>query len=193
MQRIIRHTHYSSSKSYLALHVKINKLETKGLIIMEDNNNVENKEVEIKVEVVKPEEVKTDTVPEDKVEVKKEVKVEDKKDTSEYDAIVEKVRVLEESNKQQSDLLNIEMIKNTIMEKVSDKELQKTIMETGLVKNIEDIDMVIKIVEMSKTLNKSVSHKDGFIPQDEVTVDAYAKAEQKGDILSMIKHKMSKK
>lgn len=160
---------------------------------MEDNNNVENKEVEIKVEVVKPEEVKTDTVPEDKVEVKKEVKVEDKKDTSEYDAIVEKVRVLEESNKQQSDLLNIEMIKNTIMEKVSDKELQKTIMETGLVKNIEDIDMVIKIVEMSKTLNKSVSHKDGFIPQDEVTVDAYAKAEQKGDILSMIKHKMSKK
>ena len=107
--------------------------------------------------------------------------------------MVERLRVSEESNKTQAELLNAEKIKNTIMGKVEDKELQKTIMETGLVKSVEDVDMVMKIVEMSKTLNKSVSHADGFIPQDEVQADAYSQAQKKGDILSMIKQKMSKK
>lgn len=160
-----------------------------------DNQEVENKEVEIKIEVVKADEVKTENIVKDEIKKVDEVKEEKKEPVvdTKYDEMVEKLRILEESNKLQSEQLNTEKIKNTIMEKVSDKELQKTIMETGLVKNIADIDMVIKIVEMSKTLNKSVSHKDGFIPQDEVTADAYAKAEQRGDILSMIKHKMSKK
>jgi len=165
----------------------------------------EGQEVEIKVEVIKPEEVKTEPVKEVK---KKEVKTEEKKveevkkeevkeevktETSEYADMKERLRVLEESNKVQADLLSAERIKNTIMEKVQDKELQKTIMETGLVKNVEDIDRVMKIVELSKTLNKGTNHSDGFIPQDEVQADAYSQAQKKGDILGMIKQKMSKK
>lgn len=166
---------------------------------MEDIKSVENQEVEIKVEVIKPEDVKTEKVIEDKVEVKEE-KIEDaakedvkKEDTSKYDEMVEKLRILEESNKTQADLLNTEKIKNTIMENISDKELQKAVLETGLVKTVEDIEKVMKIVEMSKTSNKGISHVDGFIPQDEVKADAYQQAEKKGDILAMIKHKMSKK
>lgn len=165
--------------------------------IKKETENVENQEVEIKVEVVKPEDIKKEeTVEKEEVkkeEVKEDVK-EDKKEEvdTKYAEMAEKLRVLEESNKAQSEQLNAEKIKSTIMEKVSDKELQKTIMETGLVKSIEDIDMVMKIVEMSKTLNKS-KFTDGYKPTDEVQADAYSQAEKKGDILSMIKHKMSKK
>jgi len=163
---------------------------------------VEGQEVEIKVEVVKPDDVKTEEV---KAEpVKEEVKVEEEiKDAAKedvktdaetkYDAMVEKLRVLEESNKTQSDLLNTANIKSTIMERVQDKELQKTIMETGLVKSIDDIDMVMKIVEMSKVLNKGVSHVDGFIPSDEVQATGYEQAEKEGNILAMITHKLSRK
>lgn len=161
-------------------------------------------EDEIKKDDIKKDDAKVDDVKKDVIvdtqkedvkinKVKKdEPMMEVKKDTSEYDAMVERVRLLEESNKRQSELLNSEMIKNTIMEKVQDKGLQKAIMDTGLVKSISDIDSVMKMLDVSNALNTTTSHKDGFIPRDEVQADAYKQATKDGNILEMIKHKMSR-
>lgn len=141
------------------------------------------------------EEVKVEEKQKEKKETKEEVKVEGKQDTKEEDnklsALELRLKALEEENNNQKAELNSQKIKNTILEKIEDKDLQKAVLETGLVKNVEDIEQVIKIVELSKTLNKS-KFGDGYKPADEVKGDAYKQAEAKGDIFAMIKQKISK-
>jgi hypothetical protein len=158
---------------------------------MEDNKQ-EQVEVETKEEV-KEEQLETKVE-----EVKEDVKIEESKEEVKPNETDDKIKQLQEQlnsllerDKQREAELQNAVLRNTIMEKVQDKDLQKAVLETGLVKNVEDIEKVMKIVELSKTLNKS-KFTDGYKPQDEVTADAYAKAEQKGDILSMIKQKMNK-
>lgn len=157
----------------------------------------ENKEIEVKEEV-KVDETKTEEVKEPKEESKVEdVKIdepkeeESKTDDNKYSKMEERLKALEEANKQQAEALKEQTIKNTILEKISDKELQKAVLETGLVKSVEDIDNVLKIVELSKSLNKT-NFSDGYKPTDNKQADGYQQAEKKGNVLDMIKQKMSK-
>lgn len=158
----------------------------------EEAKKEKEKKEETKQEDIKKEEQnKEDTKKEETKEETKETKKEEEKhdDTKESD---DKYSNLESQLKAITDELNSQKIKNTILEKIDDKELQKAVLETGLVKSVDDIDKVIKIVELSKTLNKS-KFQDGYKPADEFQGDAYKQAEAKKDVLGMIKQKLTGK
>lgn len=156
---------------------------------MEKEEKKEDTKKEDKAEDKKEEkqdEDKKDNKVEDKKEDKKEEKKEDKQDSIEL-----RIKALEEENSRQKIEIDNQKIKNAIFEKIDDKDLQKAVIETGLVKSIDDIDKVVKIVELSQSINKS-KFKDGFIPADTAKTDTYEQAEAKKDIFGMIKSKLNK-
>lgn len=168
---------------------------------MEDNK--ETKKEETKEEGTKEEEQETkqeetkkeekqenkDTKKEEKKEDMHEEKHEEKHETKESD---DKYSTLELQVNAITNELNAQKIENAILKKIDNKDLQKAVLETGLVKNVDDIDKVIKIVELSQSVNKN-KFKDGYKPADEFQGDEYKQAEAKKDVLSMIKHKLTNK
>ncbi|WP_146005391.1 hypothetical protein [Haloimpatiens massiliensis] len=176
---------------------------------MEDNKEKKDKttntEEETKEETKETQENKEETKKDEKTEIKKEeTKIEDKKEEvkdetkeeektelNEFEELKRRLEALEKDNKRKEQELKEQTIKNTIMEKIDNKDLQKAVLETGLVKDVEDIEKVVQIVELSKTLNKG-KFIDGYKPSDEAKADAYEQAEKKGDIFSMIKQKMNR-
>lgn len=165
---------------------------------MEKEEKKEDTKKEDKAEDKKEEkkdEDKKDNKVEDKKEDKKEEKKEDKQDTKIEDksnySIELRIKALEEENSRQKIEIDNQKIKNAIFEKIDDKDLQKAVIETGLVKSVDDIDKVVKIVELSQSINKS-KFKDGYKPADTAKTDTYEQAEAKKDILGMIKSKLNK-
>lgn len=163
---------------------------------MEDNKEMKDKTTNIeektKEETKETQENKEETKIEDKKEeVKDETKEEEKTELNEFEELKRRLEALEKDNKRKEQELKEQTIKNTIMEKIDNKDLQKAVLETGLVKDVEDIEKVVQIVELSKTLNKG-KFIDGYKPSDEAKADAYEQAEKKGDIFSMIKQKMNR-
>lgn len=166
---------------------------------MEDNKNLENQETEIKGTEVKEEvkieqekepvqkaKLETKEVPtEEKKEKKEEVKSDDK-----YAELLKQVKEVTDQNNKIKEEMKAEKIKNFLMEKIENKELQKAVMETGLVQDVDDIEKVLKIVEASKVLNKS-RFTDGYKPHNEVQTDVYKQAQAKGNVFEMIRQKLS--
>jgi hypothetical protein len=158
---------------------------------MEDKTIVEEiKKEEEQKETKKPDETKIDETKEIK-KPDEETKIDEGKGEK-YSALEQRMIALEEDNRLKDEALKEQTIKSSIMEKISDRELQQAVLDTGLVKSVEDIDKVLKIVQLSTTLNKN-KFADGYKPTDEKQTDAYQQAAAKGDIFNMIKHKMMSK